>query len=75
MQHQVYVPTYDISAPAPITATRSSHKRNLLVPYARTDAYKYSFFPHTVSLWDKLPEKLKKLNHLILEYMCNYINH
>ena len=51
MQCQVHVPTYDI--PASITAKRSSHVRNLLVPYARTDVYNYSFFPHTVSLWNK----------------------
>ena len=56
LHHQVHIPTCDIPAPAPITAARSSHERNLSVPYARTDVYKYSFFPHTVSLWNKLPE-------------------
>ena len=54
MEHQIHVPTDDIPPPAPITITRSSHERNLLVSYARTDAYKYSFFPHTASLWNKL---------------------
>ena len=29
--------TYDIPAPALITAPRSSHERNLSVPYARYD--------------------------------------
>ena len=41
MQHQIYVPTDDIPPPAPITTTRTSHERNLLVPYARIDAYQY----------------------------------
>ena len=41
-QHQVHFPTDDIPAPALITATRSSHERNFLVPYARTDVYKNS---------------------------------
>ena len=37
MQHQIHIPTDDIPPPAPTTITRSSHERNLLVPYARTD--------------------------------------
>ena len=39
MQHQIHVPTHDIPSPAPTTITRSSHERNLLVPYVRTDVY------------------------------------
>ena len=64
MHHQVHVPTNDIPAPAPITATRSSHERNLSVPHARTDVYKYTFFPHTVSLWNKLPKRIKETQSL-----------
>ena len=74
MQQQIHVPTDDIPPPAPTTTTRSSHERNLLVPYARTDVYKYSFFPHAASLWNKLHKTIKRLNHWIflsLEY--NYI--
>ena len=59
-----YIPTCDIPAPAPITATRLSHERNLSVPYARTDVYKYLFFPHAVSLWNKLPEIIKETQSL-----------
>ena len=44
--------------------TRSSHERNLLVPYARTDVYKYSFFPHTASLWNKLHKTIKETQSL-----------
>ena len=57
---QVHVPTYDKPAPVPITATRSSLERNLSAPYARTDMYKYSSFPHTVSLRNELPEIIKE---------------
>ena len=64
LHHQVYVPTHDIPAPTPITATRSTHERNLLVPYARTDVCKYSFFPQVISLWNKLPEIIKETQSL-----------
>ena len=60
LHQQVYVPTHDIPAPIRIAATRLPNERNLSVPHARTDAYKYSFFPHVISLWNKLP---RKLNH------------
>ena len=57
----IHVPNDDISPPAPTTLTRSSHERNLLDSYIASGAicekrYKYSFFPHTVSLWNKLQE-------------------
>ena len=52
---------------------RLLHERNLLVPYARTVVYKYSFLPHTASLWNKLQETIKEtqsLDILNLEYNC-----
>ena len=64
MQQQIHVPTDDIPPPAPATTTRSSHERNLLVPYARTDVYKYSFFPHAASLWNKLHKTIKETQSL-----------
>ena len=64
IQHQVHFPTNNIPAPAPITTTRQSHERNFLVPYARTDVYKYSFFPNVISLWNKLPETIKEIQSL-----------
>ena len=57
-------PTNNIPAPAPITMTRQSHERNFLVSYARTDVYKYSFFPNVFSLWNKLPETIKEIQSL-----------
>ena len=64
IQHQVHFPTNDIPVPAPITMTRQSHERNFLVPYARTDVYKYSFFLNVVSLRNKLPETIKEIQSL-----------
>ena len=64
MQHQIRVPTDDILPPAPTIVTRSSHERNLLVPYARTNVYKHSFFPHTAYLWNKLQETIKATQSL-----------
>ena len=38
----------------------NKYERNPLVPYARTDVHKYSFVPHTGSLWNKLQEEIKE---------------
>lgn len=43
MQHQIHVPIDDILTPAPITETRSSHERNLLLMQEHMYVYKYSF--------------------------------
>ena len=64
MQHQIHVPTDNIPPPAPTTVIRSSHERNLLVPYAKTDVYNYSFFPRITSLWNKLQETIKETQSL-----------
>ena len=37
---------------------RSSHDEMYRVPYARTNLYKYSFFPSTVRMWNTLPSSL-----------------
>ena len=34
------------------TSTTRGHSLKLMVPYARLDVYKYSFFPSTVRLWN-----------------------
>ena len=65
LHHQVHVPTCDIPAPAPITTQdHASHERNLSVPYARKDVYKYSLFPHTSSVWNILSEIIKETRSL-----------
>jgi len=43
---------------APVQSSRSrrsGHDHMYQVPYARTDVYKYSFFPATVRMWNVLP--------------------
>ena len=40
-----------------ITTTRSFHGLNLLLPSCRTDVYKNSFFPETISRWNYLPRQ------------------
>ena len=78
LHHQVYVPTHDIPAPAPITAARLSHERNLSVSaICKNRCIQIFIFPHVISLWNKLPEKTKEtqsLDTLNLEYEL-YINH
>ena len=36
--------------------SRNRHPKAFQVPYARTDIYKYSFFPDTIRDWNALPE-------------------
>ena len=50
MQQQIHVPTDDNPPPAPTAITRSSHERNLLVPYARTDVQIFILPTHSFSL-------------------------
>ena len=39
----------------PYYLSRSVHCLSFVRPYAHTNKYFYSFFPHTVSLWNNLP--------------------
>jgi len=43
------------------TITRSSHAKNLPVPYTRTDTYKFSFGPSTCANWNKLSGQVKDI--------------
>ena len=36
-------------------SSRNQHPRAFQVPYAKTDIYKYSFFPDTIRDWNALP--------------------
>ncbi len=40
------------------TNTRQNRQFSYLVPYARTESYRYSFFPDTIRLWNGLPESM-----------------
>jgi hypothetical protein len=39
-------------------------KNTFLIPYARTNAYKYSFFPSGIRAWNGLPDQTRKTNNL-----------
>ena len=39
-------------------------KNTFFIPYARTNAYKYSFFPSSIRAWNGLPEQARKTNNL-----------
>ena len=39
----------------PNRRSRNQHPMAFQVPYARTDIYKYSFFPDTIRDWNALP--------------------
>jgi hypothetical protein len=49
----------DISADRYLTPTKSvtrgSHSRNYLIPSTSTSYHRYSFFPRTITTWNKLP--------------------
>ena len=42
----------------PNRCSRNQHPMAFQVPYARTDIYKYSFFPNTIRDWNALPESI-----------------
>ena len=39
-------------------------KNTFFIPYARTNAYKYSFFPSGIRAWNGLPDQTRKTNNL-----------
>jgi len=59
MQHNmVSISPADYLAPVQSSRSRSGHDQMYQVPYARTDVYKYSFFPATVRMWNALLESV-----------------
>ena len=40
---------------SPLRHARNHHSEPFQVPYARTDAYRHSFFPETIRDWNALP--------------------
>ena len=56
------------------------HDYKLTVPFTQIDPYKFSFFPATIALWNKLPTEIVNatsidflLTYLILYIYCTYI--
>jgi len=58
-----------------ISITRG-HKSKFSILYTRIDAYKYSFFPATIPIWNNLPaEAMKSKNIDTFINFCNDIVH
>ena len=43
------------------SSTRNFHELNLATLFARTDTFKYSFFPRTIELWNSVPGRIRSL--------------
>ena len=68
------IPEY-IRKPSGRYTTRHHSTSNFTVPYARTDSYKYSFFPRTIREWNRLPNEITEsgdgeLFLRVLEMLC-----
>ena len=46
-----------------VPSTRG-HNTHFIQPYTRIDAYKFSFFPSAVKIWNHLPEEITNSQHL-----------
>ena len=53
LKGQANIPVDDLKTP--LRHTRNHHSDSFQVPYARTDAYRHSFFPETIRDWNALP--------------------
>ena len=54
------------------TRTRNYHTQKFMQPRTRTDIYKYSFFPRTVTQWNNLPNSV--INCCSLETFSSSLN-
>ena len=58
MMYRIMNGLVDIDAPSgllvPAERSTRGHQAKLMVPYARTDIYRHSFFPSTIKLWNTL---------------------
>ena len=55
LKGQANIPVDDLKTPLRHTRTRNHHSEPFQVSYARTDAYRHSFFPETFRDWNALP--------------------
>ena len=53
LKSQANIPVDELKTP--LRHTRNHHSEPFQVPYARTDAYRHSFFPETIRDWNTLP--------------------
>ena len=43
---------------------RNSESQQLCQPFARTNAYQHSFFPHVITIWNSLPAPVHRCSSL-----------
>ena len=53
----VYFPTIHYPTPLSSFPSRYNHDHQLCIPFARTNHFKHSFLPNSVSLWNNLPSQ------------------
>ena len=53
LKGQANIPVDDLKTP--LRNTRNHHSEPVQVPFARTDAYRHSFFPETIRDWNAFP--------------------
>ena len=56
LKDQASKPVDDLKTP--LRHTRNHHSEQFQVPYARTDAYRHSFFPEIIRDWNALPASI-----------------
>lgn len=56
-----YALTNEYLSPDKLKPTRNSHKLNLTPFHPRTNLFKFSFFPHTIEIWNALPGSTRSL--------------
>ena len=60
MMYKITHQLVDLKLPDYITYNHGAtwgHNYKLTIPSSKIDSYKYSYFPTTIKLWNKLPEK------------------
>ena len=56
VNHQVAINPEEYLTPS--TAPSRGHTNKYLLPYARTQVFKYSFFPSAIKIWNAIPEEV-----------------
>ena len=75
IHNQTCIPFSDMTSPTTTTSSTvmtTSDVNNVLVQFAKTDTYKFSFGPHVCSLWNSLPSHIKGITSI--DTFKNHLN-
>ena len=53
---EIHVPTGNLN----LTQAPTRHQQNYYIPFARTNAYKHSFYMDSIRLWNKIPPNIRQ---------------